>query len=80
MFVQVLFFAAMKDHFSSQERLELTEESNVRGLRDFLLERKPEASSLLQVSRFAVNQVVVGDEFILQEGAIVAVLPPSSGG
>ncbi|TGK05488.1 MoaD/ThiS family protein [Leptospira langatensis] len=80
MVVQILFFAAMKDYFPSQDRLELSESTNVRSLRETLAERKPEASSLLSLSRFAVNQTVVNDDHILQEGVVIAVLPPSSGG
>ncbi len=80
MSVEILFFAAMKDHFPAQDRLILNGGESIADLRNILSDLKPEASSLLQVSRFAVNQKVVGDEFTVPEGAVIAVLPPSSGG
>ncbi len=49
-------------------------------LREMISQRVPGISSLLQKSSLAVNGVIVSNEFVLPQGAEVALLPPVSGG
>ncbi|TGN02078.1 MoaD/ThiS family protein [Leptospira dzoumogneensis] len=78
--IQLLFFAAVKDHFPDLKRIEVSEGDSILNLRKILTHTNPSSESILKVSRFAVNQSIVGDDFVLKEGSVVAVLPPSSGG
>lgn len=78
--IELICFAGMKDFFPSKSNLDLEREKTISDLRVFLETNRPEASSLIQVSRFAINQSIVKDDEKLFEGASVAVLPPSSGG
>ncbi|TGK03656.1 MoaD/ThiS family protein [Leptospira selangorensis] len=78
--IQLLFFAAVKDHFPDLKKIEVSEGDSIVHLRKILTNTNPDSESILKVSRFAVNQSIVGDDFVLREGSVVAVLPPSSGG
>ncbi|MGJ4746545.1 MoaD/ThiS family protein [Leptospira sp. SA-E8] len=78
--IQLLFFAAVKDHFPDLKKIEVSEGDSINHLRKILAHTNPSSESILKVSRFAVNQAIVGDDFVLREGSVVAVLPPSSGG
>ncbi|PJZ76200.1 MoaD/ThiS family protein [Leptospira neocaledonica] len=78
--IQLLFFAAVKDHFPDLKKIEVSEGDSILHLRNILTHTNPGSESILKVSRFAVNQTIVGDNFVLREGSVVAVLPPSSGG
>lgn len=78
--IQLLFFAAVKDHFPDLKKIEVSEGDSIVHLRKILTNTNPGSESILKVSRFAVNQSIVGDDFVLREGSVVAVLPPSSGG
>ncbi|EIE00145.1 MoaD/ThiS family protein [Leptospira licerasiae] len=78
--IQLLFFAAVKDHFPDLKKIEVSEGHSILHLREILTHKNPDSVSILKVSRFAVDQSIVGDDYILREGSVVAVLPPSSGG
>ncbi|GBF37875.1 MoaD/ThiS family protein [Leptospira johnsonii] len=78
--IQLLFFAAVKDHFPDLKKIEVSEGDSILNLRKILTHTNPGSESILKVSRFAVNQSIVNDDFVLREGSVVAVLPPSSGG
>lgn len=49
-------------------------------LRETIAHRVPDLSSLLAKSSLAVNDVIVDNQFIVPDGADVALLPPVSGG
>lgn len=78
--MQLLCFAALKDHFPASRDWNAPIPSSVQALRMALERECPEAAPLLKVSRFAINQTLVEDDHPLQESDEVAVLPPSSGG
>lgn len=78
--IRLLTFAAMKDYFSADTAMTLDSEYTVEDLKQTLKSQNPSASELIDSCRFAVNQVFVDDKFDLFEGAVVAILPPSSGG
>lgn len=78
--IELLCFAAMKDYFPSRSSREFPDEISVSELKGILKAEKPDCSSVLNVSRIAINQQIVQDEEEIEEGSVVAVLPPSSGG
>ena len=80
MTIELLCFAALRDHFPARQHVPLEELQTIADLRILLERQKPEAGALLAQSRFAVDQILVRDDHSLKAGKIVAVLPPSSGG
>ncbi|TGN08500.1 MoaD/ThiS family protein [Leptospira ilyithenensis] len=78
--IQLLCFAAMKDFFPAHEDLTLEGVHTLSDLKLYLQNQNPKASSLLKISRFAINQTIVSEEESIFDGAVIAVLPPSSGG
>lgn len=49
-------------------------------LREKIALQVPAISTLLERSSLAVDDVIVGNEFVLPKGAEIALLPPVSGG
>jgi len=76
---KVIYFSVVREKVGKGE-----EEVDFRGpvgkLREFLKERYPEISPILDVVRFAVNEEYVDDDFNLEGEERVAVIPPVSGG
>lgn len=78
--IKLLCFAAMKEYFPAEQELQLENTFSSSDLRLHLGKLNPKARSLLKISRFAINQTIFPDDQPLFENAIVAILPPSSGG
>ncbi|WP_039947941.1 MoaD/ThiS family protein [Leptospira fainei] len=78
--IELLCFAAMKDFFPAKESIDLEAIRTIADLRSVLESKNPLSGPLLRISRFAVDQVIVGEDHSLVDGQTVAVLPPSSGG
>ncbi|MCW7482837.1 MoaD/ThiS family protein [Leptospira kanakyensis] len=78
--IQLLSFAALKEFFPSKQDLSLEGINTVSDLKSYLLGLKPDAEKLIKISRISVNQTISKDSDLITEGAIVALLPPSSGG
>ncbi|EPG75795.1 ThiS family protein [Leptospira fainei serovar Hurstbridge str. BUT 6] len=70
----------MKDFFPAKESIDLEAIRTIADLRSVLESKNPLSGPLLRISRFAVDQVIVGEDHSLVDGQTVAVLPPSSGG
>jgi len=80
--IRLLYFAALRERMGvSTEEIELPEDvRDVRGLARYLEASRPPLTGVLASVRFAV-----GDEFVeldraLEPGAVVALIPPVSGG
>jgi molybdopterin converting factor subunit 1 len=80
--IRLLYFAVIRDRMGiSSEEIELPEDvRDVRDLARFLEASRPALTGALASVRFAV-----GDEFaeldrVLEPGAVVALIPPVSGG
>lgn len=73
------FYAGLKDYFPPQLEIE-NSFSSVSELKSFLKIQKPEASKLLEASRFASGSEILISEIPSSHELIIAVLPPSSGG
>nr|WP_276597911.1 MoaD/ThiS family protein [Roseateles koreensis] len=77
------FFASLREQFGSHEALTLAPGTTVGQLRDLLMARSDAHAHALGRSRAlrcAVNQLMCGEETVLQEGAEVAFFPPVTGG
>lgn len=79
--VTIHFYAGLRE-LAKTATMELNWQpgTSAASLRETIAQRVPGISSLLERSSLAVNDVIVGDEFVLPEGAEVALLPPVSGG
>ncbi len=78
--IQLLSFAALKDFFPSKQEMNLDKINTVSDLKTYLLGLNPDAEKLIKISRISINQRIAKDSDLITEGAVVALLPPSSGG
>ena len=77
--MRVQVFALLKEYFEGQFDLP-SPPSTISSLREQLVQKNPQAKDVLSISRFAVNDEFVNDDFLLTENETVFVIPPSSGG
>jgi molybdopterin converting factor small subunit len=79
--VTIHFYAGLRE-LAKTATMELDWQSGLSAasLRETISQRVPDITSLLEKSSLAVNDVIVGNEFVLPDGAEVALLPPVSGG
>ncbi len=77
--MKVQVFAALKDYFEPSIELDL-HASTISDIKEMLLQVNPEAAPLLNLSRFAVNEEIVGEDFKINAHDLISVLPPASGG
>lgn len=79
--LEVRLFAAAADLTGiRQVGLHIPPASSVREVRQRLIERYPALQALAGISRWAVDEQFVGDDFILHSDATIAMIPPVSGG
>ncbi|HVG17099.1 MAG TPA: MoaD/ThiS family protein [Chitinophagaceae bacterium] len=77
--MKVQVFAALKDYFDPSFELN-DNASTVSEVKERLLRMNPDATSLLNLSRFAVNEEIVGEDFKINTHDLISILPPASGG
>jgi molybdopterin converting factor subunit 1 len=79
--MKVLLFARARDLAGTDAiEIELPAGGTVADLRRILGGRHPKLASLLERSAFAVDNEFAGDDVVIGPNAIVALLPPVSGG
>ncbi|TGL55838.1 MoaD/ThiS family protein [Leptospira kemamanensis] len=78
--VEILFFAALKDFFPSKQEKEIEANTTVTTLKELLCKENPNATKILNVSRVSINQRISKDSDLIPNNAVLAILPPSSGG
>lgn len=66
--------------FGEQLELTLPEGAAVQDLRPPLMERLPQMESVIRSSRFATETEVLPENAPLADGALLAIIPPVSGG
>ena len=77
--MQVAVYAVLKDYFDSSFELNHPV-GTISEVKEKLLQINPKAASLLNLSRFAVNDEIVGDDFKINAHDLISILPPASGG
>jgi molybdopterin converting factor small subunit len=75
----VKFFAALKEKLVYDILIE-KEQMSVSDLKTYLINKDASIASLLERSRFVVNNIFVGNDFIFKTNDTIYVVPPSSGG
>jgi molybdopterin converting factor small subunit len=79
--VKVLFYGGLKHESGALERvLELPQASTVGGLLERLKRENPRLASQLDVTAAAVGDQIVDEDYAIQDGDEIALLPPVSGG
>lgn len=78
--IQVFCYGALKDYFPDSKAIKLPSGANSDDLLTALKKDKPDATSLLQLSRIAVSDIILNEAVNLNTGDEVHILPPSSGG
>ncbi len=77
--MKVLYFAVVREKLKKSEE-ELDFKGTVGELKEFLRQKYPELSELLQRVKFAVNEEYVEENYQLRGDEKVAIIPPVSGG
>jgi len=79
--IRIRFFSAIAERLNRQElEIPYTQGLTVGDLRAILTDRYPEAQDLWKISAFAVDEVYASDDDPIAPEALVAVIPPVSGG
>ncbi|MBE3551004.1 MAG: Molybdenum cofactor biosynthesis protein MoaD [Brockia lithotrophica] len=79
--IRIRLFSAVSERIGRRElEFPFREGITVGDLRAALAERYPEAQDLWEISAFAVDEAYASDEDPVAPGALVAVIPPVSGG
>lgn len=77
--MKIEVYAILKEHFEKEFTLEQPLDS-INDLRGFLINKNPEATGVLNISRFAVDNEFVDNNYRLKENDHISIMPPSSGG
>jgi molybdopterin converting factor subunit 1 len=79
--IQVLFFASCREIAGSREvRLDVPEGATARTVVDLLCETYPRFSDLRGRMAISVNEEYAASETALQDGDVLCLIPPVSGG
>ena len=80
--IRLLYFAALRERMGlASEEIDLPEEvRDVRGLARYLEASRPALTGILSSVRFAVGDEFADLDRLLDAGAVVALIPPVSGG
>jgi molybdopterin synthase catalytic subunit len=81
MTIRILYFAVVRERLgTSEEELAVQPGSTVAQLLHELARRHPALADLRATLRLAVNEEFARDDRVLEEGDVVALIPPVSGG
>jgi len=79
--IQVLYFASAREAAGvGAEAIDVPEGARVGALRALLGGRHPRLAAAWPTTRFAVGERFAADDDPLETGAVVALIPPVSGG
>lgn len=78
--ITLLFFGALKNHFSASFQLEIEPNSTLEEVVKLLCDRNSTATELIMQCQLAVNSVLETTDYIITKECEIAVLPPFSGG
>lgn len=77
--MKVEVFAVLKDFYDKRFTVDAALQ-DIDALKRYLIARNPEAASVLNACRFAVNDELVSSHYNLKADDNISVIPPSSGG
>ncbi|MFD2163320.1 MoaD/ThiS family protein [Paradesertivirga mongoliensis] len=77
--MKVEVYAVLKEYFEKEFTLQRSFD-DIHSLRSFLISENPQAEKLLNISRFAVDNEFVDNNYSLKENDHISIMPPSSGG
>jgi molybdopterin synthase sulfur carrier subunit len=77
--MKIKVYAVLKDYFEPEIDLALTS-INISALKSELLAINPSAKEILNLSRFAVNDAFVNNDYQILPHDTISIIPPSSGG
>lgn len=77
--MKIQVYAVLKDYFEKEFTLSQSF-SDINSLKSFLINKNPRAENVLNISRFAVDNEFVENDFSLNENDNISIMPPSSGG
>jgi len=81
MILNIKLFAILKDRVGEDHiTLEVQSPIQAKGLKNFIKDRFSDIGEFMEVTRVAVNEEFVSDSHVINEGDIIALIPPSSGG
>lgn len=80
MTIKIKTFANLKDYLPEEFKMNVEENTSIRDLKELLIRRYPQIQSILDNSRFAINEEFVEDVAIIRKNQIVYIIPPVSGG
>jgi sulfur-carrier protein len=77
--MKLKIYAALKQHFNAEFDLPV-QACTLPELKNELLKINPEAARILELSRFAINDVFVSSDHQFAGNETISIIPPSSGG
>ena len=77
--MKIAVYAILKDFFDKEFTLDQTF-SSIDDLKSFLINKNPNAARILSISRFAVDNEFVDNDYSLKANDNISIMPPSSGG
>jgi len=77
--MKIEMYAVLKEYFEKEFVLQQSFK-HVDDLKYFLIKQNPNAANILNMSRFAVDNEFVDNQYSLKENDNISIMPPSSGG
>ncbi len=78
--VNVHVYAKLKEFFKDKLTINISENANVEELKNKLIKINPDSKGVLSVSKMAVNNEFINEDYILKNSETIFLFPPSSGG
>ena len=72
-------YAVLKDYFDKEFSIDAPI-STIAELKEMLIHQYADATNILQLCRFAVNDEFVNNDYELKQDDNIHIIPPSSGG
>jgi molybdopterin synthase sulfur carrier subunit len=77
--MKIEVYAVLKEYFDKEFTLQQSF-GDINDLKSFLIDRNPRSAGVLNISRFAVDNEFVDNNYRLKENDSISIMPPSSGG
>mgnify|MGYP000900465603 CR=1 FL=1 len=78
--IRIKTFAVLKSYFEEEFEIQIENKSNIVDVMERLEKINPKAQHVLSHSLIAINDEMVDRSRTLNEGEIICILPPVSGG